>query len=88
MDGKEFPNPINADIVKKYYAWGHQKKDLSELKTRKGGFGKKRKRKKKRFKVKTRKGSLNQKKKWNEKKKEMRGQVENPKGRLDYEKDT
>ena len=41
MDGKDFPGPINADIVKKYYAWGHQKKDLSDLKTRKGGFGKK-----------------------------------------------
>ena len=41
MDGKEFPNPINSAIVKKYYAWGHQKKDLSELKTRKGSFGKK-----------------------------------------------
>ena len=89
MDGKEFPGPINTDIVKKYYAWGHQKKDLSELKTRKSSFGKERKRKKKRFKVKTRKGSLNHKKKmkWKEKKK-MRGQVENPKGRLDYEKDT
>ena len=47
MDGKEFPGPINADIVKKYYAWGQQKKDLSELKTRKSGFGKKRKKKKK-----------------------------------------
>ena len=58
MDGKEFPGPINADIVKKYYAWGHQKKDLSELKIRKGDFGKERKRKKKRFKVKTRNGSL------------------------------
>ena len=46
MDEKKFPNPINADIVKKYYAWGHQKKDLSELKTWKGGFGKKRKKKK------------------------------------------
>ena len=46
MDGKEFPDPINADIVKKYYAWGYQKKDLSGLKTRKGGFGKKRKKKK------------------------------------------
>ena len=46
MDGKEFLDPINADIVKKYYVWGHQKKDLSELKTRKGSFGKKRKRKK------------------------------------------
>ena len=62
MDGKEFPGPINADIVKKFYAWGYQKKDLSELKTRKDGFGKKRKKKGKRFKVKTRKGSLNHKK--------------------------
>ena len=90
MDGKEFSGPINADIVKKYYAWGHQKKDLSELKTRKGGFGKKRKRK--RFKVKTRKDSLNHKKKWKNKKnkkEKMRGQVENPKGRrLDYKKHT
>ena len=62
MDGKEFPDPINADIVKKYYTWGHQKKDLSELKTQKDGFGTERKEKKrkkeKRFKVKTRKGSL------------------------------
>ena len=86
MDGKEFPGPINVDIVKKYYAWGHQKKDLSKLKTRKGSFGKKRKEKKgNRFKVKTRNYGLNHKK--NEKKK-MRGQVENPKGRLDYKKDT
>ena len=23
MDGKEFSIPINADIVKKYYAWGN-----------------------------------------------------------------
>ena len=46
MDGKEFPGPINADIVKKYYAWGHRKKDLSELKTRKDSFDKKRKREK------------------------------------------
>ena len=46
MDEKESSGPINADIVKKYYAWGHQKKDLSELKTQKGGFGKKRKKKK------------------------------------------
>ena len=75
MDGKEFPDPINVDIVKKYYAWGHQKKDLSELKTRKGGFDKKRKKEKReRFKVKTRKGSLNYKKKM---KKKNRGQVEN-----------
>ena len=76
MDGKEFPGPVNADIVKKYYAWGHRKKDLSELKTRKGGFGRKRKRKKEKN------------EKWKEKwKKKMLGQVENPKGRLDYEKD-
>ena len=46
MDGKEFLGPINADIVKKYYAWGHQKKDLLELKIRNGGFGKKRKKEK------------------------------------------
>ena len=74
MDGKEFPGPINADIVKKYYAWGHRKKDLSDLKAWKGGLGKK-----KGFKVKTRKGSLDhsKKKEW------MRGQVENLKGRLD-----
>ena len=41
--------------------------------------------------MKTQKGSLNQKKKekWKEKqKKKMWGQVENPEGRLDYEKDT
>ena len=72
MDGKEFPDPINVDIVKKYYAWGHQKKDLSKLKTRKGGFDKNRKKEKReRFKVKTRKGSLNHKK-WDEKWKEKR----------------
>ena len=46
MDGKEFTDPINADIVKKYYAWGYQKKDLSELKTRKGGFDKRKKKEK------------------------------------------
>ena len=50
-----------------------------------------RKEKRERFKVKTRKGNLNHKK--NEKlkekrKKKMKGQVENPKGWLDYEKDT
>ena len=55
MDGKEFPGPINTDIVKKYYAWGHQKKDLSKLKTRKDGFGKKKKRKKKKEKRKKKK---------------------------------
>ena len=26
MDGKEFSSPINADIVKKYYACGNQEK--------------------------------------------------------------
>ena len=73
MDGEEFLGPINTDIVKKYYAWGHQKKDLSKLKTRKYGLGKKKKRKKeKRFKVKTRKGSLNYKKMKNEKKNKKR----------------
>ena len=46
MDGKEFLGPINVDIVKKYYAWGHQKKDLSELKTQKGGSDKKKEKKK------------------------------------------
>ena len=40
MEGKKFPGPINADIVKKYYAWGSKGSDLSELKTRKGNFGK------------------------------------------------
>ena len=72
MDGKEFFAPINADIVKKYYAWGHQKKNLLELKTQKGGLDKKRKKKEKeRFKVKTQKGSLNHKNEMkNEKKNE------------------
>ena len=78
MDGKEFPGPINVDIVKKYYAWGHQKKDLSELKTQKGGLGKKRKRK--RFKVKTWKGSLNHKKIKNEKKKKCEVKLKTRKG--------
>ena len=31
MDGKEFSSPINADIVKKYYAWGNQKKWLAKV---------------------------------------------------------
>ena len=89
MDGKEFPDPINADIVKKYYAWGHQKKDLLELKTQKGGFGKERKEKKKRkrFKVKIRKGSLNHKKnekrKWEVKLKTRKGGL-TTKGYLDW----
>ena len=84
MDGKEFPDPINADIVKKYYAWSHQKKDLSELKIRKGDFGKKREKKRETFKVKTWKGSFKKKKnEWKKWKRKMRGQVENPKGRPD-----
>ena len=49
MDGKEFPDPMNADIVKKYYAWDDKGSNVSELKTWKGGSGKQkwRKRKKK-----------------------------------------
>ena len=82
MDGKEFSGPINADIVKKYYAWGHQKKDLSELKTRKGGFGKK-----KRFKVKTRKGSLNHTKKMMKKEK-WEVKLKTRKGGLTNKRDT
>ena len=31
MDEKEFSSPINADIVKKYYAWGNQKKWLAKV---------------------------------------------------------
>ena len=55
MDGKEFPGPINADIVKKYYAWGQQGKDLSELKTQRSGFGKKKKKEERKKKKKKRK---------------------------------
>ena len=40
MDGKEFSGPINADIVKKYYAWDDKESDVSELKTYEGGSGK------------------------------------------------
>ena len=36
MDGKEFSSPINADIVKKYYAWGNQKKWLAKVENPKG----------------------------------------------------
>ena len=39
MDRKEFSSPINADIVKKYYAWGNEGNDLSKLKTRKDDCG-------------------------------------------------
>ena len=31
MDGKEFSSLINADIVKKYYAWGNQEKWLAKV---------------------------------------------------------
>ena len=71
MDRKEFLGPINIDIVKKYYAWGHKKKVLSELKTWKGRFWHEKKKRKK-FKVKIRKDSLNHLKK-------SKGQVENSK---------
>ena len=68
MDGKEFSSPINADIVKKYYAWGNQEKWLAKVENPNGWLWqvkqkeKKKKRKKekkekgRRFKVKTRKG--------------------------------
>ena len=54
---------------------------LIRIENPKGRFCKEKK--KKRFKVNTRKGSLNHKKM---KKEKMRGQVENPKGWLDYKK--
>ena len=37
MDGKEFPSLINADIVKKYYAWDDKGSNVLELKTWEGG---------------------------------------------------
>ena len=40
MDGKEFSSPINADIVKKYYAWSNKENDSPKLKTWKGDCGK------------------------------------------------
>ena len=36
MDRKEFSNPINVDIVKKYYAWGNQKEWLAKVENPKG----------------------------------------------------
>ena len=48
MDGEEFSGPINADIVKKYYAWEDKRSDVSELKTWEGGSGKQKWRKKER----------------------------------------
>ena len=47
MDGKEFSSPINADIVKKYYAWDDKGSDMSELKSWEGGFGKQKEEKEK-----------------------------------------
>ena len=89
MDGKKFPEPINVNIVKKYYAWGNKGSDLSELKTRKGDSSKQRwkeketEEKKKRVWGENPKGQFKpqQNKKMNEwkKKKKSRGQVENPK---------
>ena len=39
MDGREFSGFINADIVKKYYAWDDKGSNVSELKIEKGGSG-------------------------------------------------
>ena len=36
MDEKEFSSPINADIIKKYYAWGNQKEWLVKVENPKG----------------------------------------------------
>ena len=69
MDEIEFSSPINADIVKKYYAWGNQEKWLAKVENPKGRLWqvkqkqKQKKNKKKGFKAKTWKGSLNHKKK-------------------------
>ena len=68
MDGKEFSSLVNADIVKKYYAWGNQEKRLTKVENPKGRLWQvkqkeKKKRKRKRFKAKTRKGGLNHTKK-------------------------
>ena len=46
MDGKEFSGLINADIVKKYYAWDDKGNDVLELKTWEGGSSKQKWRKK------------------------------------------
>ena len=65
MDGKEFSSPINADIVKKYYAWGNQEKWLAKVENPKGRLWQveQKEEKRKRFKAKTRKGGLNHTKK-------------------------
>ena len=77
MDGKKFSNPINVDIVKKYYAWGNKEKWLAKVENPKRRLWQE-KQKEKKVQAKTRKGSLDQKEK---------GQVENPKGWLDYGKE-
>ena len=63
MDGKKFSSPINADIVKKYYAWGNQKKWLVKVENPKERLWqveqiKKKKKEKKKVKSKTWKGGL------------------------------
>ena len=40
MDGEYFPLTVNADVVKKYFAY--KKREPTKLKTRKGSLGKKR----------------------------------------------
>ena len=92
MDGKEFSSPINADIVKKYYAWDDKGSDVSELEIWEGSSGKqkwrkKKKKKRKRFKVKTRKGSLNHKNDEKEKRK-VEVELKTRQGRLDWKWDT
>ena len=67
MDRKEFSSPINADIVKKYYAWGNQKKWIAKVENPEGRLWQIKQ--KKRFKAKTRKGGLNHTKKREKKRK-------------------
>ena len=47
MDGKEFPGPINADIIKKYYAWGNKGKRLVRVGNPKERFWQEKKKEKK-----------------------------------------
>ena len=91
MDGKEFSSPINADIVKKYYAWGNQEKWLVKVETpnrRLWQVKKKKKKEGKRFKTKTRKGGLNhtKKKKKEEEKKKKKREIEKRKSSWKPEK--
>ena len=46
MDGKEFSNPIDTDIIKKYYAWGNQEKWLAKVENPKGRLWKVKQKKK------------------------------------------